>query len=66
LRDEGVDVWRPVEAEQLAESVYRLAEAPTPEGEVWEFAPGSTVRCERRELSEGSALVAVLVAVETA
>jgi hypothetical protein len=59
LRDEGVDVWRPVEAEHLTESIYRLAEAPPLEGEVWEFAPGSTVRCERRELSEGSGLVAV-------
>jgi hypothetical protein len=59
LRDEAVDVWRPVEAEQLTESIYRLWDAPPLEGEVWEFAPGSTVRCEQRELSEGSALVAV-------
>jgi hypothetical protein len=59
LRDEGVDVWRPVEAEQLTESIYRLADAHPLEGEGWEFAPASTVRCERRELSEGSALIAV-------
>lgn len=62
LRNEGVDVWRPVEAEQLTESIYRLADAPLLEGEVWEFAPGSTVRCEPRELSEGLALVAVATA----
>jgi hypothetical protein len=62
LRDESVDVWRPVEAEQLTESIYRLADAPPLEGEVWEFAAGSMVRCERRELSEGSALVAVEIA----
>jgi hypothetical protein len=59
LRDEGVDVWRPVEAEQVTESIYRLADALPVEGEVWEFAPGSTVRCETLELSEGPALVAV-------
>jgi hypothetical protein len=62
LRDEGVDAWRPVEAEQLTESIYRLADAPPLEGEVWEFAPGSTVRCEQRELSDGSVLVAVAIA----
>ena len=62
LRDEGVDVWRPVEAEQLTESIYRLSEEPPLEGEVREFAAGSMVRCERRELSEGSALVAVEIA----
>lgn len=59
LRDEGVDVWRPVDAEQLTESIYRLADEPPVKGEVWQFAPGSTVRCELRELSDGLALVAV-------
>jgi hypothetical protein len=49
----------PVEAEPLAESIYRLTDAPPPQGELWEFAPGSTVRCETGELSEGPALVAV-------
>jgi hypothetical protein len=62
LRDEGVDVWRPVEAEQISESVYRLADVPVPEAEEWEFSPGSTVRCEPRELSDGPALVAVSAA----
>jgi hypothetical protein len=61
LLDEGVDVWRPVEATALADGRYRLE--PTvdydPELETWEFLPGSTVRCELRRLSSGPALVAV-------
>jgi hypothetical protein len=59
LREEGVDVWRPVEASHEGESIYRIDDAPTPDSEAWEFPPGSRVRCELRELSDGSALVAV-------
>jgi hypothetical protein len=59
LKDEGVDVWRPVEATHEGESIYRIADAATPETEAWEFPPGSRVRCEQRELSDGDALVAV-------
>ena len=66
LREEGVDVWRPVEAEHISESIYRLADAPLPETEDWAFLPGSTVRCELRELSEGTTVAAVLVAVSAA
>jgi hypothetical protein len=40
LRDEGVDVWRPVEAERISESVYRLANVSVPDAEEWEFSPG--------------------------
>jgi hypothetical protein len=57
LVDEGVDVWRPVEA--LAEGDgFRLPDHP-PDGEVWKFPPGSLVRAEKRELADGEALVAV-------
>ena len=66
LRSEVVDVWCPVEAERISESVYRLADAPHPEADDWEFSPGSTVRCELRELSEGTTAAAVLVAVSVA
>ncbi len=59
LCDEGIDVWRPVVAESVGESVYRLAETPVPETEKWEFGPGSIVWCELRQLSDGPALVAV-------
>ena len=57
LVGEGVDVWRPVEATVEPGGAFRLPrEAPA--GEVWEFAPGSRVRCDRRAPSEGRALVA--------
>jgi hypothetical protein len=57
LLDEGVDVWRPVEARREG-SYYRIT-GSVPESEKWAFSPGSLVRCEQRELSEGPALVAV-------
>jgi hypothetical protein len=34
LRNDGVDAWRPAEAEQITESIYRLADAPPLKGEV--------------------------------
>lgn len=58
LMDEGVDVWRPVEATVEADGTFRLPDE-APDDEVWRFAPGSVVRCEPRALSEGEALVAV-------
>ena len=57
LLDEGVDVWRPVEAERENDGVVRLPSV-APEGERWAFPPGSRVRCERRD----SGLVAVSLA----
>lgn len=61
LLNEGVDVWRPVEAAALPDGTYRLkaTEDYDPELETWEFLPGSEVRCELRHLSGGPALVAV-------
>jgi hypothetical protein len=60
--DEAVDTWRRVEASIEDGSNYRIANTPTPPDEVWEFPPGSVVRCETRELSHGPALVAVALA----
>ena len=61
LLDEGVDVWRPVDAEPLGDGRYRLLGAPDydPEIETWVFPPGTVVQCEARYLSGGPALVAV-------
>lgn len=60
LLDEGVDVWRPVEAEHVADDRFRIVEqAYERDMESWEFEPGSIVRVERRTLSEGECLVAV-------
>ena len=50
LLDEGVDVWRPVEAEPVMGGLYRVI-GPVPEDETWTFWPGSIVRCETRTLS---------------
>jgi hypothetical protein len=62
LPAERVDVWRPVEASQEDDLIYRIADTPEPRGEVWEFPPGSLVRCEWRELSKAPSLVAVALA----
>jgi len=43
LLDEGVDVWRPVQAEYLGADLYRLTGAP-PDDEAWPFAIGDVVR----------------------
>jgi hypothetical protein len=50
LLDEGVDVWRPVQAEPLGADLYRLTGAP-PADEAWPFAVGDVVRCDVRTLS---------------
>jgi hypothetical protein len=57
LLDEGVDVWRPVEADRESDAVVKLPTA-APDGETWALPPGSRVRCERREIG----LVAVALA----
>jgi hypothetical protein len=57
LLNEGVDVWRPVEAECEEEGVARLPDE-APEGEWWAFPPGARVRCERRDIG----LIAVALA----
>jgi hypothetical protein len=57
LLDEGVDVWRPVEAVQEAEDVYRILSEPIA-GETWAYSSGSRVRCRRQRLDGGEELVA--------
>jgi len=60
LLDEGTDVWRPVNAERVNESQYRLdPNVLMPDGESWEFPPGLLVECDRKRLSDGEQLVAV-------
>jgi len=64
LLDEGVDVWRPVQAEHLGGDLYRLT-GERPDDEVWPFSPGDVVRCHIRTLSGDFArLEPVLVAYE--
>lgn len=58
LLDEGTDVWRPVDAERISDSVYRLV-GTQDDTEKWEFASGSRVYVEKRNLASGSEVVAV-------
>ncbi len=63
LQDEGVDVWRPVHAERLADGSYRIVtENPHPQDEHWAFPTGSIVRCEERTFDGQPRLVAVALA----
>jgi hypothetical protein len=58
LVGEGLNVMRSVRAEHMGRSFYRIVES-MPEGETWEYGPGQIVRCEKKRLSSGKALVAV-------
>lgn len=58
LMGEGLNVMRSVRAEHLGRNFYKIIE-PMPEGETWEYGPGQVVRCEKKKLSTGKALVAV-------
>jgi hypothetical protein len=52
LLNEGLDVWRPVEARHLGRGAYLIVDEDyDPEVEAWQFEPGTIVRCrtERRE-----------------
>jgi hypothetical protein len=42
----------------MGRNFYRIIES-MPEGETWEYGPGQIVRCEKKKLSTGKALVAV-------
>ena len=59
LLDEGVDVWRPVQAEHLHDNVYRITTQPYDRTtESWEFEPGDVVLCEEVESEEGPIVAA--------
>jgi hypothetical protein len=57
LKDEGLNVLRSVRAEHLGRDYYRILEE-MPAGETWEFQQGQIVRCQKKRLSSGKALVA--------
>ena len=60
LLDEGVNVWRPVQATDLGHRRYRLIALDDYDSslETREFSPGAVVECERRALGKGPAMVA--------
>src|SRR5690348_15970137 len=65
LLDEGVDVWRPVQAAARSDGSLELV-APNdygPETEHWEFPPHTRVRCQVRRFEGGKeGLVAIKAA----
>ena len=38
LLDEGVDVWRPVQAIEQAPGIFVICEQPVPDDEHWQFS----------------------------
>ncbi len=63
LLNEGVPVVRPAYAEILGDNIFRIlpSENYDSHDEVWEFPPGTIVKCEMRKISSGEE---VLMAVE--
>ena len=61
LANEGIDVWRPVEAYHIGGDVYIVLRSGVydPAEEEWEFPPGSVVVCEKRMTPDGEILAAV-------
>ncbi len=57
LVGEGLNVLRAVGAEHLGRDYYKIVEE-MPEGETWQFGPGQVVRCKKKNLSSGKAMVA--------
>lgn len=57
LMGEGLNVLRSVRAEYLGRDFYMITDE-MPEGETWQFQPGQVVRCTKKKLSSGKAMVA--------
>ncbi len=57
LVGEGLNVLRAVRAEHLGRDYYKIVEE-TPQGELWQYGPGQVVRCKKKNLSSGKAMVA--------
>jgi hypothetical protein len=59
LRDEGVQVWRPVCAEYVREDIYRILDQPYDSSvESWQFGPGDEVHCKIVATPNGHLLAA--------
>ena len=64
LLDEGVECWRPVEAEHIWGEVYRITGA-SPVGETWAFNKGDVVQCRPYIIKQGDHGQSELVLVAT-
>ena len=65
LLDEGVDVWRPVQARPLTGGLFRIVgvEADV-SGESWQFPAGAIVRCEERRFGDGTIATAAVEQIQ--
>ena len=60
LLNEGVDVWRPVQAEHVERDIYRILSQPYDRlSEHWQFEPGDVVLCKTTESADGPILAAI-------
>jgi hypothetical protein len=54
LLEEGVPVWRPVQALFLRDGVYRIvSDSNGFPNEQWQFSTGSSVRCQPHTFANG-------------
>jgi hypothetical protein len=54
---QGISFLRSVRAQHVARDIYRIVDV-MPADETWRYEPGQTVRCRKKKLSSGKALVA--------
>jgi hypothetical protein len=67
LLDEGIDVWRPVEARRLSPDTYLIVDQDyDPHTERWEFEPGTSVKCRKENRDGRQIMVATEVARRSA
>ena len=58
LLNEGINVWRPVQAKEIGSNVFEIVSVNDDTDEEWQFNHGERVKCTYQELSEGKRLVA--------
>jgi hypothetical protein len=59
LKNEDVDIWRPVEARPEGK-FYRIVSVKEDASQEWEFNTADLVRCEERQFEDGTrGLVAI-------
>lgn len=65
LLNEGTDVWRPVACVVLESLTFLIPEqTEVPTDEIWQFLPGSKVRCEYRTLSDNQEVLVAYSLIE--
>lgn len=61
LLNEGIQVWKPVAATRISETVYEILDDGTYDREIeeWMFPPGTWVQCAFRKFRKVEARVAI-------